>query len=65
MNYAGRHPVPFESQEERHLWLNDPRYKGHEQNPAYQLHCLARLMMTPDEILITDVADRQETVSPS
>ena len=52
MNYAGRQPIPFESNEEVNLWLNDRRYKGaHEQDPAYQLHCLARLMQTPDEIL--------------
>jgi hypothetical protein len=53
MNYAGRQPLPFRSKEELNLWLNDRRYKGfiHEQDPSYQLHCMARLMTTPDEIL--------------
>ena len=52
MNYAGRQPIAFESKEEANLWLNDRRYKGvHEQDPAYQLHCLARLMLTPDDVL--------------
>ena len=52
MDYAGRKPIPFSSTEEMTLWLNDKRYRGsiNERDEAFQEHCKARLILTPDHV---------------
>lgn len=50
MNYLGKPPTPFTSQDEVTLWMKDPRYSGeiYERDESFIQHVVAKLEITPD-----------------